>query len=198
MVAGRRDDVQHPAAEVELGDVVRPVRDLEEGRDLRRGPADHDRVRPLLELHVAHPVVAVTVAVGDDQRNRVSMVGFQPVGDHAVYRRAHLQAAGPGVEQQGAVLAEQQVEEGGLEVGLHRLADDVGVGVVALHLRLRLGGHGPVDPGLEQRLGGGQAGQRQDQGGDEGRELHALLRWASAIGSSGRMRVSRVGLHPSR
>lgn len=51
------------------------------------------------------------------------------------------------------VATEQHLKKGALEVGAHRLADDIGVIVVALHLHLRLTGRDAVDPGLaEQRV----------------------------------------------
>ncbi len=131
-----RDDVQDPVAEVELDHVVRPVADPEVRRHVPGRPADD-----VLELGIATDVIAVAVRVRHDQ----PLTGQQPVDD-----RPELRMAGPGVEEEGPLGAEQQIDERPLEVGPQRLPDDHGAVVVPVHLVLGTRGIGAVVPLLRE------------------------------------------------
>jgi hypothetical protein len=138
-----------------------PIGNLEEGSDVGGSQADHHGVGTILELGVAHVVVAVAMGMGHDQGRRgVQPVDHAPVLDQSVDGRPDLQPAGAGVEQQDMVLAEQQIEEGAFEIGADRLADDIGVGVILLDLHLGFVGGNAVDPGGEERgIGEGGGGR---------------------------------------
>ncbi len=72
LVAGRRNDIEHAAAEVIRHDLVRPVGDLEEVGHVLGIEADDNGVRSILEFRVTLVVVAVAVGMCDDQGDRQS------------------------------------------------------------------------------------------------------------------------------
>ena len=150
-MAGCRHDLEHPAAEIVPTDPARPVRDPEERRDVRGAEADDSGVGAVAELGVAGVMIAVPVRVRDDQADRTVAVAGAPIGDQPIDGRPDREAAGPAVDQHGAVAAENEIEEGRFEIRPDRLADDEGVGVDPLHLGFGFAGDGAVDPRREAR-----------------------------------------------
>jgi hypothetical protein len=120
LVAGRRDDVENAPAEIVMGDPVRPIVDMEEGGDVLRLEPDDLGIRAIAELIVAGMMIAMTVRVRDDEVDRLPAVSCLPIGDQPIDRRPNLEPAGAAVDEQDALLTEQQIEEGRFEVLSYR------------------------------------------------------------------------------
>ncbi len=138
LVPGCGNDVDHAAAEVVRHDLLRPARDPEEAGHGCLSAAKHRRVRLTKELAVSGHVIAVTVGVGDDQLDRLLVSSLQPLVDDVVHGGRDRDAARPRILHEDLLLAEDQVDERRFEVRAQRLAEDVQVLVVRVHLDGRL------------------------------------------------------------
>ena len=78
--------------------------------------------RPTDKLTVTCDVIAVGVAVRDNKRDGGAPVPEEPCADESVDRSRNVHTARTGIEQQGTVLAEDQVQERLLEIGARGLA----------------------------------------------------------------------------
>lgn len=97
LVAGQRDDVQHPAAEVERGAAARPAGQTEEVAHRRDRVPDDRGEGPIAELGVAGDVVAVRVRVDDEQLVSLARMGGQPLLEQRVDVAPNGNAAGSDV-----------------------------------------------------------------------------------------------------
>ena len=147
VVTRKRNHVDSPAAEIDGSDVGGPIADSSGLLDSGGHRGDHLHVGQRLELRVAGDVVAVRMRVNDHEGHRRAVFPGGPfrdqLHDHR-RRRNHLVAVGVGLapghagifEQRHAV-AEHQEEKRLLGVDAARLAQDVEVLVVLLHLPVR-------------------------------------------------------------
>lgn len=159
LVPRRGDDVESAPAQIEVADLVRPVRDMEVGRNVFRLQAHDVSVGPIAEFGIACMVIAMAVRMRDHQSDRTLAVFRLPFVNQPIDRRADLEAARAGVDQQGAILAEEEIKEGCLEIGEDRLANHESVRVDRLHLSLGLARGRPVDPVREPGdIGRGRGG----------------------------------------
>jgi len=139
LMARNRDHIQHATAEIDRPEVFRPAPNAEE-RAHRRTVATYDcGPWSTHELAVTRHVVAVSVAMGDNECHRLACapVPREPRPNESVDRSGDIHAPCPGVEQQRALLTEQQIEKRLLVVRTCRLAQDIEVGVVRVHPELR-------------------------------------------------------------
>ena len=120
------EDVEDSAAEIELDLFVGPRREPEVCRHVRQRRPDHDRVGSVGELRVPGAVVTVRVGVRHDELVALTGVGTQPLLDHLVDGLPHREpgrvGGGPGVQEKGAKVAEQQIQERPLEARPFALA----------------------------------------------------------------------------
>ncbi len=91
------------------------------------------------ELGVAGDVIAVRVRVRHDEGHRVASVSLQPARDDTLHHLVDIGAAGAGVEHEDPGLAEDQIEKRLLVVRAARLPEDDEIGVVLVHLEVRIG-----------------------------------------------------------
>jgi hypothetical protein len=119
-VTRRSDQLEHPAAEVVTDDLLGPALDAEERLHGRQLAVDDHGPRPVGELPVSGDMVGMAVRMGDHELVVLSRVLGQPRVDDAIDGRAQGVVAAllarPGVEQDTAVVAEEQVEEGSLRI----------------------------------------------------------------------------------
>ena len=81
------NDAEGTTTKIELANLVRPVLDAEETGHVRGLEPDDDGVGTVSKCAIACDMVAMTVAVRDDERNRSAMMRGQPVCDEAVDNR---------------------------------------------------------------------------------------------------------------
>ena len=113
---------------------VGPLRDAE-GLLLRLdGGGDQRGVGQAIEAFVTRGVVAVRVGVGHDEWDGVAVVALQPFRDQLLRDGGGVARARAGVHEQGAVTAEEEVEEGLFVVGAAGFAEDVEIGIVFVDL----------------------------------------------------------------
>src|SRR5262245_23323035 len=132
-----RDQVQNTGSQVVLDYLVRPGRNAKELLDGLHIWFDDGRSRQRLKLLVSRCMIAMSMSVGDYERNRVTLVSAEPVVDDRPHVAANFSLAGSSVKQQRLVFAEQQVEEWLFIVGTARLPENVKVFVVFMYLKLR-------------------------------------------------------------
>ena len=170
-MAGNRQDVDHAAAEIDAAGLLGPLGDAE-GLLLRLDGGGNQRgVGHAVEALVAGGVVAVRVGVGHDERDGVALVALQPLGDQLLRDGGGVARARAGVHQQGALAAEEKIEEGLLVIGAAGFAEDVEIGIVFVDLPVgnfqAVGAAG--DPGggegalLDAGCGGGKQGKRAEK-----------------------------------
>jgi hypothetical protein len=114
----RRHDVDDAAAELVGSALRRPGRDAEGLRDVRLRIPDHHRVGTIDEARVAAHVVAVSMGMHHDQRNRFLLVRGEPAIDQTVDLRAKRPALDARVDDQRLLAAEDQIEERRFELSL--------------------------------------------------------------------------------
>jgi hypothetical protein len=131
-MAGDRNHVDHAGAEVDHAGVGRPLSHAEE-RAHRRGVTTNDGdVWPADELGVAGDVIAVSVAMRHHEVDRRAPLAGEPGTQQCVDRCGDVDVAGPGVEEQRTVVAEEEIEERLLVIRARRLAQDEEIRVVRL------------------------------------------------------------------
>ena len=153
-MTGAASHLQHSAAEVKRDDLLGPAGEAEERLHRVELARDHGGVGPVRELTVTGHVIAMPVGVGDDQLVALARMLAEPVGDQPVDSLSQRELGSVGcrasVEQQGSVIAEEQVQERRLVVDRLALAQDDRVLVVVVHLDLGITGgalrRGAVDP----------------------------------------------------
>ena len=134
VVAGDREHVDDAITQIDAAGIAGPVGDAEcflRGFDGRR---DQRYVRHARESFVAGYVVPMAVRVGDYKRDGATLILGEPSRDQLLSELGRVAFAGAGVDQQGSLLAENQVEERFLVMRAPGFTEDVEGRVVFVYL----------------------------------------------------------------
>ncbi len=101
------EDGEAAVAKIDMTLPARPAGDAEGGGDRGGAMADDLRIGARRQFGIAAGMIGIGMAVRDDERQ----AGGAALGHDRVDGRAQRRVAGAAVEQQGAIGAEQQVEE---------------------------------------------------------------------------------------
>jgi hypothetical protein len=132
-----RQHVEHPAAEIDHATICRPPRDAKKRTNRGRVSANHYCIWPMDKLRIPSDVIAMRMAVRDNERNRLEVISSQPFTDESIDRRRNIDVTCTSIEQEGTVVPEDQIEKRLLEIGTRRLTKDKKIDIVALYTNLR-------------------------------------------------------------
>ena len=136
-MSGNRDDVDQSAAEIEGRDVVGPVVNAKELRDVLWRRSDHCRVWQRGKLRVSGYVITVRMGVGHDERWHLAAMPIGPALQRVAHGAGDVGILRSAIEQESPPVAEQQIQERLLVVGAAGLAKNEQVGVVLVQVKVR-------------------------------------------------------------